>query len=197
MSFASSSTVWADFGFKIRVPAAIILAGTLYNSQLFYDSKKAHLSDSRFGSVSGTLLEIKKLQYRYITVPRYSVLYEYEVDGVKYTSRRATSGSPYRDWMGTYYTDTITEAQYLQSFPILRIDEPCTVLYDKKAPAAHASLAHDANSWETALLMYFGVFPMVTANLMINQYGYWAHRWGKSKTTVKFPQWAHVRPPRR
>lgn len=185
------STVWSDFVLGVRLPALAILVCALYNTKLYYDAGKAG-PDARFGLTKGKLLELQRHKYGYVAVPRYSVLYEFTVDGVTYTSRRATTGSPYRDWMGLRYTDTITEAQYLQSIPILRIGEPCTVFYDKKAPAKHAAIAHDSNSWETALMLYAAFFPLLCAGMMKMQYQSWVRYFRVSKTRVGFPEWAHT-----
>ena len=184
--------LFRDLVLGVRIPAALLAAAAVYNTSLFYASNKAHLADAKFGSVTGRLIDIQKKKYPFMSVPRYAVHYEYDIDGKTYTSRRATSGSPYRDWMGQRYTDTITESQYLQSFPILRIGEPCHVLYDKKNPQAHASLAHDANSWEMALMTYLAVFPLLMANNMRDSYNEYKNGWKTKKTKVRFPQWART-----
>jgi hypothetical protein len=93
--------------------------------------------------------------------------------------------------MGGAYNDTITESQYLQAIPILRIGEPCTVYYDRKNPQAHASLAADGNSTEIGILLYLAVFPLIFANTFRMQYIVWKKMYFKKKMRVGFPAWAH------
>ncbi|EPY29083.1 hypothetical protein AGDE_10134 [Angomonas deanei] len=185
-----------DLALEVRIPA-LLLTGVIYvNTKCYYDALSSYQASSRWGITSGTLLELRKLNYRYITVPRYAVKYEFEVDGKKIVSTRATTGSPYRSWMAPFYNDTITEAQYLQAIPVLRVGERCTVFYDKKNPSAHSALAHDANSFEMSFIAFFAVFPLLMGYTMK------AHFWmickaymPNKKMRVRFPTYNHPPPP--
>lgn len=187
------STVLKDLALGVRIPCLFILFAAGYNTKLYYEAGQAWQQNARFGTAKGKLLKLHRLKYSYVAVPRYSVEYEFEVDGVKYVSKRATTGSPYRDWMGDWYTDTITEAQYLQSIPLLRIGERCTVLYDRTNPGAHSAIAHDANSWEISLMLYAAVFPFLTANLWLMQWQTWRYGTKMVAKKIKMPAWS--RPP--
>jgi hypothetical protein len=187
----SASTVFKDLALHIRLPCLVILWVAGYNTHLYWESGQAWQQNARFSTTKGKLTKLQRLKYSYVAVPRYAVEYEYEVDGVKYTSSRATTGSPYRDWMGNWYNDTITEAQYLQSVPLLRVGERCTVLYDRKHPGSHSAIAHDANSWEISLMLYVAVFPILMAPLMQLQYHNWVIARRARRLRFKMPTWAN------
>jgi hypothetical protein len=156
-----------DMVLPIRGPAVLLLGWALYNTYLFNESNRALDRDARFSTVRGRLLAINKQNYFYNAVPRYSVCYEFTVNGKRYESCRATTGSFFRDWMPRFvWTDTVTESQYLQAFPVLRVGEPCTVFYDRRAPQAHSALAVDANSTEGGIALYLAVFPLIFANML-------------------------------
>ncbi|KAF5223391.1 hypothetical protein ECC02_003410 [Trypanosoma cruzi] len=185
-----------DLALEIRIPAVFLAYVVYVNTRCYYDALNAYQANSRWAMTSGKLLELRKLNYRYISVPRYAVRYEYEVDGKRYVSTRATTGSPYRNWMERFYNDTITESQYLQAIPVLRLGERCTVFYDKKNPGAHSALAHDANSFEISILSFFTVVPLLMGYLMK------AHWWmlkkaymPNKKMRVRFPPTARPHPP--
>ena len=190
-SGAGFSTVFHDLALHIRVPCLGLLWVAGYNTHLYWEAGQAWQPNARFRTTKGKLTKLQRMKYSYVAVPRYAVEYEYEVDGVKYVSKRATTGSPYRDWMGDWYTDTITEAQYLQSVPLLRSGERCTVLYDSKHPGAHSSIAHDANSWEISLMLYFATFPILTAPLLQLQFFNWVTARQVKRTRFKMPEWAN------
>lgn len=187
--------VW-DLALEVRIPAVFFAYQVYVNTKLYYDSLAAYQTNASWGMAKGKLLELKKMNYRYISVPRYTVTYEFEVDGQKYVSTRATTGSPYRDWMKSLYNDTITESQYLQAIPVLRVGERCTVFYEKANPGAHSALAHDANSFEISILCFMAVFPLMMGYYMK------AHWWmirkaylpGK-KVRVRFPHYDNPPPP--
>ncbi|RNF12480.1 hypothetical protein TraAM80_00333 [Trypanosoma rangeli] len=157
--------VW-DLALELRVPAILCAYLVYVNTQCYYDALTAYQANAKWGMTAGKLLELRKLNYRYISVPRYAVRYEYEVDGKKYVSTRATTGSPYRNWMKQFYNDTITESQYLQAIPVLRVGERCTVFYDKKHAGSLSALAHDANSFEISILSFCAVVPVLMGYLM-------------------------------
>ena len=181
-----------DLVLPVRLPALIVLGYAIYATWLYKQSNKAFEKNARFGTVRGRLIEIKKHNYFYNAVPRYTVHYEFSVDGVKYESRRATSGSFFRDWMTPLgiMTDTITESQYLQAFPVLRNSEPCTVFYDKKCPGAHSSIASDANSAEAGIALYMAVFPLMFANKFKADLWSWRRRWVPKRYRVQMPSWS-------
>lgn len=187
--------VW-DLALEFRIPGLFFTYAVYVNTRLYYDSMSAYQPNASWGMAKGKLLELQKLNYRYISVPRYTVKYEFEVDGKKYVSTRATTGSPYRDWMQRFYKDTITESQYLQAIPVLRVGERCTVFYSKTHPEKHSALAHDANSFEISILCFLAVFPMLMGYYMKT------HWWltkkaflpGK-KVRVRFPVYDHPPPP--
>jgi len=185
-----------DLALEVRIPALFCAYGVYVNTKLYYDSLAAYQPGAKWGMAKGKLLELEKLNYRYISVPRYAVKYEFEVDGKTYVSTRATSGSPYRNWMERFYKDTITESQYLQAIPVLRVGERCTVFYNKANPGSHSALAHDANSFEISIMCFLAVFPLMMGYYMK------AHWWmikkayfpGK-KVRVRFPVYDHPPPP--
>lgn len=150
-----------DMALELRIPAAFFLYLAWTNTSYYLDAQTAYLKNSGWAMIDGTLLEMHKHKYRYIAVPRYSVKYEYEWEGKKYVSTRATTGTPYRNWMEGWVLDTITEAQYLQAIPVLRVGERCTVWLNKKRPDSITALASDANPAQTAILIFLGVFPLL------------------------------------
>lgn len=197
MMFGRPQPQWMwDMALELRIPA-LFFAGVVYvNTKCYYDALSAYQAGSRWGMTQGKLLELEKLNYRYISVPRYAVKYEFEVDGQRYVSTRATTGSPYRDWMKWFYKDTITEAEYLQAIPVLRVGERCTVFYDKKNPKSHSALAQDANSFEISFLSFFAVFPLLMGYYMK------AHFWmvrkaymPNKKMRIRFPVYDRPKPP--
>jgi hypothetical protein len=157
--------IW-DMALEVRIPGLFCAYQVYVNTRMYYDSLAAYQTNAKWGMVKGRLLELEKLNYRYISVPRYAVKYEFEVDGVTYTSTRATTGSPYRNWMSSFYKDTITESQYLQAIPILRAGERCTVFYDKAQPGRYSALAHDANSFEISIMCFLAAFPLLMGYYM-------------------------------
>lgn len=186
--------IW-EMALEFRIPAVIIGAVVLINTKHFTDANHTYLADSKVGMTKGKLLEMRKLTYRYTPLPRYAVRYEYTVDGVKYVSTRGTTGSPYRNWMEGWYDDTITESQYLQSIPVLRIGERCTVFYVKRKPQL-AALAHDPNSWETSLMTVTCVFMLLMGRLM--KFNVWLlkEKYKKKRSVkVRFPVYDHPVPP--
>ncbi|KAG5500652.1 hypothetical protein JIQ42_04671 [Leishmania sp. Namibia] len=195
--FSKEQPQWLwDMALEVRLPA-LILGGVVYvNTKCYYDAQSAYQAGSRWGITQGKLLELRKLNYRYIIVPRYAVKYEFEVDGKRYVSTRGTTGSPYRNWMEGWYYDTITEAEYLQAIPVLRVGERCSVFYDKKNPKAHSALAQDANSFEISFLGFLALFPLLMGHYMK------AHFWmlrkaymPNKKMRIRFPVYDHPRPP--
>jgi len=188
LSKAMKHQIVKDMILPIRIPALIILFWACYNTWLYNQANKAFDRGARFQTVRGRLLEIKKNNYFYNAVPRYAVKYEFVVNGVRYESCRATTGSFYRDWMPTWlWTDTITESQYLQAFPLLRVGEACTVFYDSKCPGAHAALACDANSTESGVALYAAVFPLIFANMLYGQYSAAKRKVFTKKIRVRMP----------
>lgn len=184
-----------DMALEVRIPAVLLLGILYVNTKCYYDALSAYQANARWGIAQGKLLELKKLNYRYISVPRYSVTYEYEVDGKKYVSTRATTGSPYRNWMKGFYNDTITEAQYLQAIPVLRVGEKCNVFYNRKHPHTHSALAHDANSFEMSFIAFLSIFPLLMGYFMK------AHFWmvrkaymPNKKMRIRFPVYDHPAP---
>nr|CCC95084.1 conserved hypothetical protein [Trypanosoma congolense IL3000] len=185
-----------DLALEIRIPALFMAYAVYANTRCYYDALSSYQASSKWGITRGKLLELKRLDYRYISVPRYTVRYEYEVDGRKYISTRATTGSPYRNWMSMFYNDTITESEYLQAIPVLRVGESCTVFYDKKKPGTRSAVAHDANSFEISILCFLAVFPLLMGyNLKTN---WWmikrAYRPNRLMR-VRFPPMDHAPPP--
>ncbi|CAG9574476.1 conserved hypothetical protein [Leishmania major strain Friedlin] len=185
-----------DMALEVRLPALFLLGVVYVNTKCYCDSLTAYQAGSRWGITQGKLLELRKLNYRYIIVPRYAVKYEFEVDGKQYVSTRGTTGSPYRNWMEGWYYDTITEAEYLQAIPVLRVGERCSVFYDKKNPKAHSALAQDANSFEISFLGFLAVFPLLMGHYMK------AHFWmlrkaymPNRKMRIRFPVYDHPKPP--
>lgn len=197
MLFGKEQPQWMwDMALEVRIPALCLLGVLYVNTRCYYDALTAYDATARWGITRGRLLELQKLNYRYISVPRYSVKYEYEVDGKRYVSTRATTGSPYRSWMRSFYRDTITEAEYLQAIPVLRIGEQCTVFYDKKNPGAHSALAHDANSFEMSVIGFLAVFPLLMGYFLKSHW--WAVRRAympSKKMRVRFPTYDHPQPP--
>ena len=67
----------------------------------------------------------------------------------------------------------LSEVQYLQSVPPLRVNSPCTVFYKIDDPTMSA-LAHDANSYQFTFMAYFGIFGLAFATSiktsLINMY---------------------------
>lgn len=177
----------------IRVPALMLLSYSLWNTYLYNQAKKSFdRGETRFATTRGKLLSIQKNNYFYNAVPRYCVRYEYTVDGVRYESRRATTGSFYRDWIpfiDRFYNDTITESQYLQAFPILRQNEPCTVFYDKKSPRYHSALASDANSAESGVALYLAVFPLIFANMLMATFMRMKRSWKPPVKRIRMPKY--------
>lgn len=160
-----------DMALELRLPALATAFYVYVNTQLYYDALSAgQKKDSKWGVADGKLLSLQKLHYRFIAVPRYAVEYEYTVDGVTYVSTRATSGSPYRNFMRYFYRDTITEAQYLQAMPVLRVGERCAVFYSKSNPGKHSAVAHDPNSWETSLMAFMAFMPLLMGYYMKSHY---------------------------
>ncbi|KAH9597211.1 Protein of unknown function DUF3592 [Trypanosoma melophagium] len=187
--------VW-DLALEFRIPALFMAYVVYVNTRCYYDALTAYQANSKWGMAHGKLLELKKLNYRYISVPRYAVRYEYEVEGKTYVSTRATTGSPYRSWMERFYNDTITESEYLQAIPVLRVGERCTVFYDKKNPGLHSALAHDANSFEISILSFFAVFPFLMGYLMKSHLWMVKKAYMPNKTMrVRFPTYARPPPP--
>lgn len=181
-----------DFVLPIRIPALGLLAYTLYNTYLYNQALQAFDRGSRFATTRGKLLSIEKNNYFYNAVPRYAVHYEFVVDGVRYESRRATTGSFYRDWMiplQYLFRDTITESQYLQAFPVLRQGEACTVFYDSKAPGRHSALASDANSAEGGVALYLAVFPLIFGNMLMTSWRGFMRRMRPPKMRVRIPKY--------
>lgn len=189
-------TWFHDMALEFRLPGFGLVMYSCYTTKLFYGSNGFWRSDATYSTTEGILLELTKHNPRYIAVPRYSVRYEYMVDGVRYESTRATSGSPYRPWMHHIYFDTMTEAEYLQAIPILRVGEPCTVFYDKRNPSGnHAALANDPCSFEHGLILFLGAFPLVFGNTLRGQVlTSWAKHFGKKRMKVRFPKWADTDP---
>lgn len=187
--------VW-DLALEVRLPG-LVCAWVVYKStRLYYDALSAYNQDSKWAMTKGKLLELNKQQYRYISVPRYTVKYEFEVDGVKYTSTRATTGSPYRNWMSFFYKDCITESQYLQAMPILRVGERCTVFYDKSNPSSHSALAHDPNSWEMSILAFCAALPLLMGYYMKAHYVDVRRAYAPArKLKIGFPKVDHPKPP--
>lgn len=185
-----------DAALEIRIPALFLVYVVYVNTKCYYDALSAFHANSKWGIANGKLLELRKLNYRYISVPRYAVRYEFEVDGKRFESTRATTGSPYRDWMSWFYNDTITEAEYLQAIPVLRVGERCLVFYDKRRPKAHSALAHDANSFEISIISFFAIIPLMMGYNMKAQF--WmlckAYMPGK-KMRVRFPSYNRPPPP--
>ncbi|EPY23387.1 hypothetical protein STCU_02411 [Strigomonas culicis] len=98
--------------------------------------------------------------------------------------------------MEGFYNDTITEAQYLQAIPVLRVGEGCTVFYDKKNPGAHSALAHGANSFEISFIAFFAVFPLLMGYFMKSHF--WMLKKAylpNKKIRVRFPAYDHPQPP--
>ena len=92
--------------------------------------------------------------------------------------------------MEGWYNDTITEAEYLQAIPLLRVGEPCTVFYDKRYPADFSALAHDANSFEISLLVFLGSFPLVFGTTLKQQLYILRRNNFRRRIKVKYPDWA-------
>eukprot|EP00758_Cryptobia_borreli_P000338 Tbor_TRINITY_DN1052_c0_g1::TRINITY_DN1052_c0_g1_i1::g.12370::m.12370 len=183
-----------DLALEVRIPGIICAYVVYVNTRLYYDSMTAYQIDSKWGMTRGKLLELRKKKSRYLAVPRYGVTYEFEVDGKKYTSTRATTGTPYRDWMKWMYEDTITESQYLQAMPVLRVGEKCTVFYNKSNPGGHSALAHDPNSWEISILCFCAAFPLLMGYLLKSHFLQFRTAYmPPSKMKVGFP--SAVRPP--
>lgn len=193
--FPRPQWVW-DMALEFRLPGLFCAYLVYKNSVLYYNSLSAYQPQSSWGMTKGTLLDLRKLTYRHIAVPRYAVTYEFDVDGVKYTSTRATTGSPYRNWMRFFYNDTITEAQYLQAMPILRKGEKCTVFYNKSNPSAHSGLAHDANSWEISLLAFCAAMPILMGYYMKAQCAQaFRDYFPRKLMKIRFPKVDHPKPP--
>ena len=185
-----------DMALEFRIPALLMATVVAINSKLYYDSVSAYHKNSNWAITHGKLLGIEKLQYRYINVPRYAVKYEFDVDGTKYIATRATTGSPYRNWMEGWYKDTITEAQYLQSIPVLRMGERCTVYYRKRTPWKHSALAIDANSWEISTIAFFATFPILMGSIMKAHFVVRVKPWMPlPKMRIGFPKHDHPSPP--
>lgn len=185
-----------DLALELRIPAAFLVYVVYLNTKCYYQALSAYQANSNWGITYGKLLELRKLSYRYISVPRYAVKYEYEVDGKHYVSTRATTGSPYRNWMSGFYNDTLTEAQYLQAIPVLRIGERCVVFYDKKNPQTYSALAHDPNSFEISFIAFFAIFPILMGYTMKTHF--WMLRKAympNKKMRVRFPAYDHPPPP--
>lgn len=181
-----------DLALELRVPALFFLGTAVYNSKLYSEANAAWAGNpnAKVGVTRGKLLELNRFFYQHMGVPRYTVKYEFTVDGKTYVSTRATTASPYRNWMEGWYNDTITESQYLQSIPPLRVGEPCTVFYSKRWPDAHSALAHDGNSFEMSFLVFAGVFPLVFGTQLKSQFFSWRRNFFRRKIKVKYPAWA-------
>lgn len=197
MAFGKEQPQWMwDMALEIRIPALCLLGVLYVNTRCYYDALKAYQANARWGITQGKLVDMKKLNYRYIAVPRYTVKYEFEVEGKHYVSTRATTGSPYRNWMHWFYNDTITEAEYLQAIPVLRIGERCTVFYDKRNPKAHSALAHDANSFEISIIGFLAVFPLLMGYFMKGHF--WEFRRAylpNKRMRIRFPIYDHPKAP--
>jgi hypothetical protein len=190
ISKALKHQIVQDMVLPIRLPALMMLCWALYNTWLYNQANKAFDRGARFQTVRGRLLELKKNNYFYNAVPRYAVRYEFEVNGKRYESCRATTGSFFRDWMPSFiWTDTITESQYLQAFPVLRVGEPCTVFYDTKNPKSHSAIACDANSTEGGVALYLAVFPLIFGNMLRGHYVSFMRKWFPKKIKVKMPKY--------
>ncbi|KAG8345626.1 hypothetical protein TRVL_03532 [Trypanosoma vivax] len=185
-----------DLALEIRIPAIFMVYAVYVNTQCYYNALSAYQAHSKWGITRGKLLELRRLDYRYISVPRYAVRYEYEVNGQKYVSTRATTGSPYRNWMWPWYNDTITESQYLQAIPILRAGEACTVFYSKKNPGLYSAVAHDANSFEISILSFLAIFPLLLGYQMKTHWWMIKKLYRPNKMLrVRFPPYNHPPPP--
>lgn len=182
-----------DLALELRIPATFFLYYAWINTQYYLNAQTAYLKNAKWAMIDGTLLEIQKHKYRYIAVPRYAVRYEYEWEGKKYVSTRATTGSPYRNWMFGWLNDTITEAQYLQAIPVLRVGEKCTVWVNKRRPDSITAVASDANPAQTAVLVLFGVLPLLLGYHMKCHLVWLKHYYFPSKKMrVRYP--AYDRP---
>jgi len=178
-----------------RLPALLAVGYGLRCNYICYQYKKApngH-NDSDIPTAityDARLLDIGRVKNLRLGLPRYWVRYEYWVDGVRYESKRATTGSPYRDWMGDWYMDTMTEAEYLQAMPVLRVGEKCAVWYNKSNPGSYPALAFDGNSFETGVLVILGGFPLAAGSLLRSQLMLWRMKWFPRPMKVKMPKWA-------
>ncbi|EAN79450.1 uncharacterized protein TEOVI_000494400 [Trypanosoma equiperdum] len=185
-----------DLALETRIPALFMAYAVYVNTRCYYDALSSYKANSKWGITRGKLLELRRLDYRYISVPRYALRYEYEVDGKKYVSTRATTGSPYRNWMERFYNDTITESEYLQAIPVLRVGENCTVFYSKKHPGVHSALAHDANSFEISILCFLAVFPLLMGYNMKAQWWMIKRAYRPNKMLrIRFPPNCRTPPP--
>lgn len=186
-----------DLALEFRIPALFLAYEVYINTSLYYGSLSSYQPNSTWAMTKGKLLELNKLNYRYISVPRFAVKYEFEVDGKKIVSTRATTGSPYRNWMSSFYKDTITESQYLQAIPVLRVGERCTVFYKKDNPGEYCGLAHDANSFEISLMAFFAAFPLLMGYYMKSHAWMVYKAYAPNKTfKVRFPKYDHPPPHR-
>jgi hypothetical protein len=179
-----------EMALEMRIPALFILAYAVHNTILYSEANHAWKAGGKVTTTKGKLLEMQRHFNTRLALPRYSVKYEFEVDGKKYIATRATTGSPYRNWMEGWYLDTITEAQYLQAIPVLRVGEPCTVYYRKSNPGKYSALAHDGNSFEISTLVFFGTFPLIFGTSLKGQF-FVLRRWlFPRRQQVRLPDWA-------
>jgi hypothetical protein len=180
---------------ELRIPCLFLAYYIYKNTYHYLDANEIHLPDCRWGVAKGKLLELRKVQYRMNSLPRYGVKYEYTVNGQTYVSTRATTGAPYRDWMSWFYLDTITEAHYLQAIPVLRVGERCTVFYSKESPHLSA-LASDANSWESSILAVVVCFPLLVGTQLKHQFvGLYRKHWRRNRIRVRMPVYDIPPPP--
>jgi len=184
---------WREMALELRLPACLLCGYAYYSTKLYYDAQSYYKPNGTWGVCKGTLLEIKRHTYRHHYLPRYSVRYSFELDGQTYTSRRSTSASVYRDWFLDFvpHQDQITEVQYLQSNPPLRVNSPCTVFYRKDDPSL-SCIAHDPNSIENSLIAFAGIFTVLWATKFKHSYIMWKKKRFESTFKVGFPEWAEA-----
>ena len=165
-----------ELALEIRIPCAFLLWYSIHLTWIFFDA--ATYFDDRIEGKSqqrqswtcttGRLLELNRHTYRRHYLPRYSTRYEFTVDGKRYESRRSTTSCMWSERVLNMLpkdADVLTEVQYLQSVPPLRVNGECTVFYKIDNPSLSA-LAHDANSHQFTVMAYFGVFGLLFAGHM-------------------------------
>eukprot|EP00759_Apiculatamorpha_spiralis_P033201 PhF_6_TR3452/c0_g1_i1/m.5035 len=185
-----------DMALEFRIPAVWCMWYSFRTTQHYFDAQSYYKPDGKWTTAKGTVLDIERHTFRHHYLPRYSVQYTFTVDGKEYTSRRATTGSIYRNWIHPYLptsVDAMTEAQYLQAIPPLRIGAPCTVFYAKSNPCL-SGVAHDPSSYECSLIAFAGLFVFVWATQMkvtlFNKFGQKV----APKHKIRVPNWSGVFP---